>query len=61
MIWYKAWLETRFGVAFLFVLFSFVFLVAGAGVRLGTGVVPSNKHPSQKSCWSRWMLFPSPG
>jgi len=45
MIWYKAWLETRFGVAFLFVLFSFVFLVAGAGVRLGTGVVPANKAP----------------
>src|SRR5215813_5184977 len=45
MIWYKAWLETRFGVAFLFVLFTFVFLVAGAGVRLGAGAVPANKAP----------------
>jgi hypothetical protein len=45
MIWYKAWLETRFGVAFMFVLFTFVFLVAGAGARLGAGVLPTNNAP----------------
>jgi hypothetical protein len=45
MIWYKTWLETRFGVAFIFVLFTLVFLVAGAGVRIGAGSVPADKAP----------------
>jgi hypothetical protein len=43
MIWYKAWLETRFGVTFLFVLFTFVFAAGGAASRLGTA--PTNKAP----------------
>jgi len=34
MLWYKAWLETRFGLAFLFGLYTLVWLVASTGVRL---------------------------
>jgi hypothetical protein len=34
MLWYKAWLETRFGLAFLFGLYTLVWLVASTGARM---------------------------
>src|SRR5262245_52550920 len=34
MLWYKAWLETRLGLAFLFGLFTLVWLVASAGTHM---------------------------
>jgi hypothetical protein len=41
MLWYKAWLETRFGLAFLFGLYTLVWLVASTGARLA----PANQAP----------------
>src|SRR6185436_5484050 len=34
MLWYKAWLETRFGLAFLFGLYTLVWVVASTGARM---------------------------
>jgi len=37
MLWYKAWLETRWGVVFLCGLYLFVWAVAAAGARASSG------------------------